>query len=685
MPFMEYVLKINSDLKPPKKFKYKAIDLFAGCGGLSLGFEASGIETIGYEMDESCCETYRKNLKGACHCCRLEPGMKYPYARVVVGGPPCQPFSVGGKQLGLADSRDGFPVFIDAVESLDPDIWIFENVRGLLYRNKTYFDEILHRLKSLNYIVDYKLLNAVKHGVPQNRERLIVVGHRGNFNFPVELGEKTTVGEALGDMAFQFSEDSKFLTKSMDKYVAKYEKASKCVNPRDLYLDRPARTLTCRNLAGATGDMHRVRLPDGRRRRIEVREAARLQSFPDWFEFQGKETNQYNQVGNAVPPLLAYELGKSVVQYLESKVRYSSSEILYRNLPDQMELFVMEKDEVKIPEFITKSKKSKRVQVVINEALYLLNNLGIPFDGLTERRLEKMAMAFLAVVDVKMSADWEDAKALDGSRALSTRQIIEYINKHFEENISSGSYDDIRRKDLKLPVLAEIVVRSANDPNAATNNPTRGYALNPEYALLVRAFKTEGWEDDVEEFVAEKGSLADRLSVIREIEIIDVTIPTGQTLEFSPGEHNLLQKAIIEEFLPRYGYGAEVLYVGDTANKMLLCEKEKLSGLNFFELGHDELPDVVAYCESRNWLYLIEAVHSSGPINSVRLEQLKRLTCECSAELVFVTAFLERSKFRQFAPEIAWETEVWIADAPDHMIHFNGDKFMGPYAKGRRE
>ena len=135
---MDYVTKINSVLQQPKSFDYQAIDLFAGCGGLSLGFEANGIETIGYEMDESCCETYRSNLKGACHCSKLEPGERYPKAKVVIGGPPCQPFSVGGKQLGLADSRDGFPVFIDAVEQLDPDIWIFENVRGLLYRNKAY-------------------------------------------------------------------------------------------------------------------------------------------------------------------------------------------------------------------------------------------------------------------------------------------------------------------------------------------------------------------------------------------------------------------------------------------------------------------------------------------------------------------------------------------------------------------
>lgn len=680
---MEYASKINSVLQPPETFTYQAIDLFAGCGGLSLGFEANGIKTIGYEMDESCCETYRANLKGDCHCCRLDTPMSYPAARIVVGGPPCQPFSVGGKQLGLSDSRDGFPVFIAAVGQLDPDVWLFENVRGLLYRNKVYFDEILQKLKGLNYIVEYKLVNAANHGVPQNRERLIVVGHRGDFHFPEELDTKVTAGEALGEMAFQYSEQSKFLTKSMDQYVANYEKASKCVTPRDLHLDRPSRTLTCRNLAGATGDMHRVRLPDGRRRRIEIREAARLQSFPDWFRFSGTETSRYNQVGNAVPPLLAYELGKSIVKYLKSKVRYSSSEILYRNLPDQMELFVMETNEMHIPEFITKSKKPKAIRQVINEALFLLNNLGIPFEGLTERRLEKMAMSFLAVVDVKRSKSWANAISQDGSRALSTRQIIDYINQHFEEHFSSGSYDDIRRKDLKLPIVAGIIVRSANDPNAATNNPTRGYALNPEYALIVRSFKTEGWEDDVEEFLAETGSLADRLSGIREIQTVEVVVPSGQKLRFSPGSHNQLQKAVIEEFLPRYGYGSEVLYVGDTANKFLLLEKDRLCELNFFELAHDELPDIIAYSKSRNWLYLIEAVHSSGPINPIRLEQLQHLTQECSAEIVYVTAFLDRASFRQFAPEIAWETEVWIADTPDHMIHFNGDKFMGPYEKHR--
>jgi type II restriction enzyme len=173
--------------------------------------------------------------------------------------------------------------------------------------------------------------------------------------------------------------------------------------------------------------------------------------------------------------------------------------------------------------------------------------------------------------------------------------------------------------------------------------------------------------------------LAERLDAARLIEVVPIRLPDGQMLQFSPGEHNLLQKAIIEQFLPRYGYGAEVLYVGDTAKKFLVRAEAKLRALKFFELEHGELPDVVAYSATKNWLFLVEAVHSSGPISSVRLLELKRLAKECTADIIFVTAFLTRNIFRKFAPDIAWETEVWIADAPDHLVHFDGEKFLGPY------
>jgi DNA (cytosine-5)-methyltransferase 1 len=335
---MHFIERIHNTLVPKPSGDYVVLDLFAGCGGLALGFEAMGFDTIGFEMDADACQTYRQNLRGVCNQAVLTPTTEYPSADVIIGGPPCQPFSVGGHQLGLKDSRDGFPSFISAVEKVNPDLWLFENVRGLLYSNRWYFDEILDRLKALDYIIEFKLLNAVDYGVPQNRERVIVVGHRGEFQFPTKETRTVSVQEALGEFLLQAPPESKFLTSSMDAYVAKYEKASCCKTPRDLHPHKPARTLTCRNLAGATGDMHRIKLPDGRRRRILLREAARLQSFPDSYEFHGSEISRFNQVGNAVPPLLGWHLAASIRNYLASSKRFSASEIAVRNTPDQYSL-----------------------------------------------------------------------------------------------------------------------------------------------------------------------------------------------------------------------------------------------------------------------------------------------------------------------------------------------------------
>jgi DNA (cytosine-5)-methyltransferase 1 len=322
-----YVQRINTLLRPKITEKEVVLDLFAGCGGLSLGFEAAGYRTIGYEMNSAAAATYNQNLMGDCFAVKLDLDFEYPRAEIVIGGPPCQPFSVGGHQKGIEDARDGFPIFIDAVRKLEPRVFMFENVRGLLYANKWYFELVLTELRKLGYLIDFKLLNAVNFGVPQNRERLFVVGHRAEFSFPKAAQRRTTVGDAIGDSMFTTPAGSKFLTPSMDAYVAKYEKASACINPRDLYFEKPARTLTCRNLAGATGDMQRVRLQDGSRRRITAREAARLQSFPDWFEFSGTETHQFNQIGNAVPPLLAYQLAEAIRDCYLRGVKFTAAQI----------------------------------------------------------------------------------------------------------------------------------------------------------------------------------------------------------------------------------------------------------------------------------------------------------------------------------------------------------------------
>jgi DNA (cytosine-5)-methyltransferase 1 len=325
---MDYATYLNRELKlvNPDAAAPTALDLFAGCGGLALGFEAAGFKTTGYEMDADACATYRANLHGQCHETVLTPSTNFEtHFDVVIGGPPCQPFSVGGLQEGHLDSRDGFPAFLAAVRQCSPKVVLFENVRGMLYQNRKYFEMILNQLADLGYQVSHRILGAVDFGVPQRRERLFVVGHRGSWRWPAPLTQTYTAGDALGDMAFSIPERSKFLTASMDTYVAKYEKASKCIRPRDLHLDKPSRTVTCRNLNGATGDMLRVLLPDGRRRRLVVREGARLQSFPDWFQFSGAEGSQFNQVGNAVPPLLAKAIALSTRDYLN---RFSRGDLI---------------------------------------------------------------------------------------------------------------------------------------------------------------------------------------------------------------------------------------------------------------------------------------------------------------------------------------------------------------------
>jgi type II restriction enzyme len=333
----------------------------------------------------------------------------------------------------------------------------------------------------------------------------------------------------------------------------------------------------------------------------------------------------------------------------------------------------------KYPDFIPKSKKSEPLKKVLNQTIYLLINLGIPLENETCRRLERIAMAFLAICNIKSSQEWSQIKENSRNFGLRTRDIIRYWNEHFEENVSESSYDDIRRKDLKLLVLGEIVIKTASNPNAATNDATRVFALNPDYLEIIALFGTNNWDNLAKNFISQRQTLTNKLSASRNISLIPVTFLSGKKLELSQGKHNELQKAVIEEFLPRYGYGAEVLYVGDTADKFLHIEREKLTDLNFFELSHQELPDIIAYSAQKNWLYLIEAVYSSGAISPIRLLELKNLTQECTADIIFVTAFLDRKTFRKFVADIGWETEVWIADEPDHLIHFDGDKFLGSY------
>ena len=317
----------------------------------------------------------------------------------------------------------------------------------------------------------------------------------------------------------------------------------------------------------------------------------------------------------------------------------------------------------------------KSVVKLVFAILDILKDVGIPLND-TDRKLERIAKACMAVGQIKHS--FTEAVSTENGNFLRTRDIIKFERDNYGEKISDASYDNIRRQDLKLLVEAGIVLNSSSREEQATNNPSRGYALSPAFTELLHQYKTPNWANALNTYIQKNISLKEELERRRELTKVPVTLPDGKTINLSFGEHNDLQKAIIEVFLPLYGFRAEVLYVGDTKNKFLHIEKETLDTLRFFPLEHEELPDIVAYSKEKNLLYLIEAYHSTGEWNEVRVRRVKRKLEEsgCTANIVFFTAFENKNVFKQKAKDIAWETEVWIADSPEHLIHFNGYKFL---------
>lgn len=321
--------------------------------------------------------------------------------------------------------------------------------------------------------------------------------------------------------------------------------------------------------------------------------------------------------------------------------------------------------------------KSPAVQKLINEAIEIISAVGIPIDKETNRRQERMAMAFLAVAGV--SKNWKTSKSLKDGRKITTREIIDFMNEFLEEKLSRGSYDDIRDEELKKFVLADLIINSGDNPSAKRNDPTRGYSLENDFKELVKTFGTSRWKDELSKFIQHKGQIADLFDKPRSIERLPVHLSKEETILLSKSYHDTLQKSIIENFLAYFGHEADLLYVGDASNRVILHKKTTLDKLNFFSIGSGKLPDIIAYSETKNWLFLIEAVTSSGPMTDDRVIELQKLMPNCTADIIFVTAFLTKQDFKKHAAHIGWETEVWIADNPKHLIHFNGHKFLGPF------
>lgn len=326
------------------------------------------------------------------------------------------------------------------------------------------------------------------------------------------------------------------------------------------------------------------------------------------------------------------------------------------------------------------AEKSETVQKLILEALHIIHLLGIPTDDLTDRRKEKIAMALLAVGNVKSSKEWSKVKDANKDYAVTTKQMIAFYNQYLEDSTGMGSYDYVLRHGLERLLIAGIVVRSK--PNANLSDSTRGYKISVEYSKIIRTYGQRDWEQQVAIFNRSHKTYAERLAQKRDIPKITVRTAEGQEFKLKDGEHNIIQQQVIQEFLPRFGAGAKILYCGDADNKYgVINEKEVMMSLGIGDISQGKLPDIVAYSESEDWIFLIEAYHSSNPITAERKFQLEQMMGTVASKCVFVTAFNNFDAYRSCPEEIAWETEIWIATEPDHMIHRNGHRFMGPYTR----
>lgn len=215
------------------------------------------------------------------------------------------------------------------------------------------------------------------------------------------------------------------------------------------------------------------------------------------------------------------------------------------------------------------------------------------------------------------------------------------------------------------------------DNGKPTNSPNYRYRLTDETLQLIKQMQTQEWEKAINRFLEYHKKLIDIYASKKKMTMMPVKI-NGADFSFSAGKHNELQKAIIEEFAPRFAPHSECLYVGDTIEKDLVKNVDKLTELGFEITLHDKMPDVVLYREDKDWIYFIESVTSVGPMDPKRILEIEDMTKNVTAGKIYVTVFLDFKTYKKFSEELAWETEVWIAELPEHMIHLNGDKFMGP-------
>lgn len=301
----------------------------------------------------------------------------------------------------------------------------------------------------------------------------------------------------------------------------------------------------------------------------------------------------------------------------------------------------------------------------IDEAKEILNALQVP----SKQQNAMCCCVLLAMAGLVEETLWQDAT----NEWIRIHDVIAFANNNYGTTYAENSRETFRKQAMHHFRNAAFI----EDNGKATNSPNYRYRLTDEMLKLVQSFGTDLWENKLTSFQTNHETLVQLYASKRVRRKMPVKI-NGEDFTFSPGDHNQLQKAIIEEFAPRFAPNSECLYVGDTIEKDLVKNEDKLYKLGFTITLHDKMPDVVLYSEEKKWLYFIESVTSVGPMEPKRVKEIEEMTTDVTAGKIYVTAFLDFKTFKKFSEALAWETEVWIADMPDHMIHLNGDKFLGP-------
>lgn len=307
----------------------------------------------------------------------------------------------------------------------------------------------------------------------------------------------------------------------------------------------------------------------------------------------------------------------------------------------------------------------------IDEALGVLKDLGLPKEQVNERS----ALTLLALLDLRPSQAWPESSA--PLRGITP--MMEFFAEHYGKRYAPNTRETVRRFTVHQFVEAGLLVENPDEPTRPTNSPRAVYQVAPMLLELARARGTPQWDAKLAAWHAKVESLTQRYARERTMNRIPVTLAPGTEITLSAGGQNPLVKLVIDEFCPRFTPGGKVLYVGDTGDKWAYFDRESLAALGVKVDKHGKMPDVVVHFTKFNWLVLIEAVTSHGPVNAKRRGELAELFKGSTAGLVYVTAFADRRAMTRYLGEISWETEVWVADAPSHMIHFNGERFLGPH------